>query len=119
MRDVNVVNKVFLAPNQSTLMNAETEIRPDDKNSFDEVYQLAADMGGAGFVFSGEHDADIMHNSAIINLNVAQASVKFGIKKLFYSSSACIYPEGKQTETDNPGLKESDAYPAFPDSEYG
>lgn len=86
---------------------------------FDEVYQLAADMGGAGFVFTGEHDAEIMHNSAMINLNVANFAVKFGVKKLFYSSSACMYPQEIQNDYDNKGLRESDAYPANPDSEYG
>ena len=85
----------------------------------DEVYQLAADMGGAGYIFTGEHDADVMHNSATINLNVAQECVKKKIRKLFYSSSACIYPEYNQTEPDNPNCEESSAYPAKPDSEYG
>ena len=86
---------------------------------FDEVYQLAADMGGAGFVFSGENDADIMHNSALINLNVVEASVKAAVKKIFYSSSACMYPERNQMDPENPNCKEDSAYPADPDSEYG
>jgi len=86
---------------------------------FDELYQLAADMGGAGYIFTGEHDADVMHNSATINLNMMEEARKTGIKKVFYSSSACIYPERIQMEINNPGLKESDAYPAGPDSEYG
>jgi GDP-D-mannose 3', 5'-epimerase len=86
---------------------------------FDEVYQLAADMGGAGFVFSGENDADIMHNSAMINLNMVEASVKVGVKKIFYSSSACMYPERNQMDPENPNCKEDSAYPAEPDSEYG
>ncbi|MCD6233149.1 NAD-dependent epimerase/dehydratase family protein [bacterium] len=86
---------------------------------FDEVYQLAADMGGAGFVFTGENDADIMHNSALINLNMVEACYKRNIKKIFYSSSACIYPQERQTELDSPALKEEFAYPAHPDSEYG
>ena len=86
---------------------------------FDELYQLAADMGGAGYIFTGEHDADVMHNSATINLNMLECARKTAIKKVFYSSSACIYPEGIQKEANNPGLKETDAYPAEPDSEYG
>ena len=94
--------------------------------SFDEVYQFAADMGGAGFVFTGEHDADIMHNSATINLNVLDAlqkqKEKLGSKfktKIFYSGSACMYPEHNQLDPHNPNLEESSAYPANPDSEYG
>jgi nucleoside-diphosphate-sugar epimerase len=86
---------------------------------FDELYQLAADMGGAGYIFTGEHDAVVMHNSATINLNMAEEAKKTSIKKVFYSSSACIYPARIQEETNNPGLKETDAYPAGPDSEYG
>ena len=86
---------------------------------FDELYQLAADMGGAGFVFSGENDADIMHNSAMINLNVVEASVKAKVKKIFYSSSACMYPERNQMDPNNPNCAEDSAYPAEPDSEYG
>jgi len=87
---------------------------------FDEVYQFAADMGGAGFVFTGENDADIMHNSALINLNCLYYLKEKKFKgKVFYSSSACVYPEYRQTDPNNPGLKEEDAYPAKPDSEYG
>lgn len=86
---------------------------------FDEVYQLAADMGGAGYIFTGEHDADIMHNSATINLNVANAAHKRNIKRTFYSSSACMYPAYNQEDPDNPNCKEDSAYPAAPDSEYG
>ena len=86
---------------------------------FDEVYQLAADMGGAGFVFSGENDADIMHNSAMINLNIVETSVQSNAKKVFYSSSACMYPERNQMDPDNPNCVEDSAYPADPDSEYG
>ncbi len=87
--------------------------------SFDEVYQLAADMGGAGYLFTGEHDADVLHNSAQINVNVAHFAQKAGIGKLFYSSSACIYPVHNQTDPDNPQCGEHSAYPALPDSEYG
>jgi len=86
---------------------------------FDEVYQLAADMGGAGYIFTGEHDADVMHNSATINLNIARRSVETGVKKIFYSSSACIYPEYNQMDPDDPDCSEGSAYPAAPDSEYG
>lgn len=86
---------------------------------FDEVYQLAADMGGAGYIFTGEHDADVMHNSATINLNIAHYGQKAGIKKVFYSSSACIYPAYNQKDPDNPKCSEESAYPAAPDSEYG
>jgi nucleoside-diphosphate-sugar epimerase len=86
---------------------------------FDEVYQLAADMGGAGFIFTGENDADIMHNSGTINLNVLDACRKRLIPRVFYSSSACIYPAYNQLDPDNPNCEESSAYPAAPDSEYG
>jgi nucleoside-diphosphate-sugar epimerase len=86
---------------------------------FDEVYQLAADMGGAGYIFTGEHDADVMHNSAMINLNIAKECVETGVKKIFYSSSACMYPEHNQLDPNNPNCEESSAYPANPDSEYG
>ena len=86
---------------------------------FDEVYQLAADMGGAGYIFSGENDAHLMHNSATINLNVISNAHKNGIKKIFYSSSACIYPQHNQLDPDNPNCAEDSAYPAHPDSEYG
>ena len=92
---------------------------------FDEIYQFAADMGGAGFVFTGENDADIMHNSVQINLNVLEQQRLWNETtgqnktKIFYSGSACMYPEYAQEETNNPGLRENDAYPAAPDSEYG
>jgi nucleoside-diphosphate-sugar epimerase len=86
---------------------------------FDEVYQLAADMGGAGFIFTGENDADIMHNSATINLNVLEACRKRLIGRIFYSSSACMYPAYNQEDPDSPNCEESSAYPAAPDSEYG
>ena len=90
------------------------------EKGFDEVYQLAADMGGAGYIFTGEHDADVMHNSATINLNVSHAATKFKQPpKIFYSSSACIYPAYNQEDPENPLCSESSAYPAEPDSEYG
>ncbi len=90
-----------------------------DDIQFDELYQLAADMGGAGYVFTGEHDADIMHNSATINLNMVERCRLTGVKKVFYSSSACIYPRYNQEDPDNPKCSEDSAYPAAPDSEYG
>ncbi len=86
---------------------------------FDEIYQLAADMGGAGYIFTGDHDADVMHDSALINLNMAHRSVEAKVKKIFYSSSACMYPERNQLDPDNPNCAEDSAYPADPDSEYG
>ncbi|HEX4039816.1 MAG TPA: NAD-dependent epimerase/dehydratase family protein [Acidobacteriaceae bacterium] len=85
----------------------------------DDVYQLAADMGGAGYIFTGEHDACVMHNSATINLNIVEAGRKAGVQRFFYSSSACIYPEYNQKDPDNPICSEESAYPAAPDSEYG
>lgn len=100
LRDVAVCERVFDQP-------------------FDEVYQLAADMGGAGFVFTGDNDAEIMHNSATINLNVLEVCRKRNIKRIFYSSSACMYPEHNQLDPDNSLCPEDSAYPANPDSEYG
>jgi GDP-D-mannose 3',5'-epimerase len=95
----------------------------ETSQQFNEVYQYAADMGGAGFVFTGEHDADIMHNSATINLNLLDALrekiTSSSIPKVFYSSSACMYPEHNQMDPENPNCEESSAYPANPDSEYG
>ena len=88
-------------------------------SDYDELYQFAADMGGAGYIFTGENDANVMHNSAIINLNVAHECVKKGVKKVFYSSSACMYPAYNQEDPDNPKCNEDSAYPAMPDSEYG
>ena len=85
----------------------------------DTIYQLAADMGGAGYIFTGDNDADIMHNSAMINLNIAEEVVAKGVKNVFYSSSACMYPSHNQEDPDNPLLSEESAYPASPDSEYG
>ena len=111
LRDPVLVAKVMQAPDQK---NDE-----DKQNAFDEVYQLAADMGGAGYIFTGDNDANVMHNSALINLNVAHEATLKGIKKIFYSSSACMYPESNQLDPDNPNCEESSAYPANPDSEYG
>lgn len=88
-------------------------------SDFDEIYQLAADMGGAAFIFSGNNDADIMHNSAIINLNILHEMTFKKIPRIFYSSSACMYPEHNQQDPENPVMNEASAYPAAPDSEYG
>jgi len=85
----------------------------------EQIYQLAADMGGAGYIFTGEHDAAVMHNSATINLNVVEAGTRAGVKRFFYSSSACIYPERNQMDPNSPDCSEASAYPAAPDSEYG
>ena len=109
--------------NSNSVMKALTLESPD--TTFDEIYQFAADMGGAGFVFTGENDADIMHNSATINLNVLDSQRLLNVKnhvnktKIFYSGSACMYPEHNQLDPDNPNCEESSAYPANPDSEYG
>ena len=111
LRDDKVVSLALFAPGQKSL--------DDKENSFDEVYQLAADMGGAGYIFSGEHDADVMHNSGLINLNVVKHAVEKRIKRIFYSSSACMYPEHNQLDPENPNCTENSAYPADPDSEYG
>ena len=94
-------------------------VRQVVSKDIDEIYQLAADMGGAGFVFTGENDADIMHNSVLINLNIVHEAVIKGVKRIFYSSSACMYPEHNQLDPDNPNCVEESAYPANPDSEYG
>jgi len=111
LRDPMLVSKIMFAPNQTS--------ESDNINSFDEVYQLAADMGGAGYIFTGNNDANVMHNSALINLNVAHEATKKSIKRIFYSSSACMYPEHNQLDPNNPNCEESSAYPANPDSEYG
>jgi nucleoside-diphosphate-sugar epimerase len=100
LRDISLCMKVFDVP-------------------FDHVYQLAADMGGAGYLFTGDNDADVMHNSAMINLNIVDLAKTHGVGRLFYSSSACIYPEYNQLDPDNPKCGEDTAYPAAPDSEYG
>jgi nucleoside-diphosphate-sugar epimerase len=109
LRDPNFVSKVMFAPGQSTM----------GEGSFDEVYQLAADMGGAGYIFTGDNDANVMHNSSLCNLNALHYGTLMGVKKMFYSSSACMYPEHNQLDPDNPNCEESSAYPANPDSEYG
>ncbi len=91
----------------------------EDRKQFDEVYQLAADMGGAGYLFTGDSDADIMHNSGLINLNILKAAENKGCSRLFYASSACVYPEYNQIDPDSPKCTEDSVYPAEPDSEYG
>lgn len=111
LRYPSVMQKAMRAPNQ--------ESNKDDKNSFDEVYQLAADMGGAGYIFTGDNDANVMTNSATVNLLTCQYATLFNVKRVFYSSSACVYPEYNQMDPDNPKCEESSAYPAAPDSEYG
>tara|TARA_B100001057_G_C22865089_1_gene956135 strand:- start:3775 stop:4773 length:999 start_codon:yes stop_codon:yes gene_type:complete len=89
------------------------------EKDMDLLYQFAADMGGAGYIFTGDNDANVMHNSGLINLNVVHESVKKNVKKVFYSSSACMYPAHNQEDPDNPMCSEDSAYPAAPDSEYG
>jgi nucleoside-diphosphate-sugar epimerase len=111
LRDPFLVSIVLFAPDQFKEDN--------ENNSFDEVYQLAADMGGAGYLFTGDNDADVMRNSSLINLNVLHEATKKNIKRIFYSSSACMYPKHNQLNPDNPNCEESSAYPANPDSEYG
>jgi|UniRef100_A0A7V2AZ53 nucleoside-diphosphate-sugar epimerase len=123
------VRGVDLKENEFGNMNADDFVLGDLRDpkvcaslfdrKIDEVYQLAADMGGAGYIFTGEHDADVMHNSALINLNIAKLCVEHKVGKVFYSSSACIYPAYNQQDPDNPKCAEDSAYPAMPDSEYG
>ena len=122
LRDVDFVRRVIRFKGEQG--NFYHEVPNQFHDSFDEIYQFAADMGGAGFVFTGENDADIMHNSVSINLNVLEEQRKFnetvGNKtKNFYSGSACMYPEHNQLDPDNPDCREESAYPADPDSEYG
>ena len=122
LRDVNFVRRCLRF--KGYLGNFHASVPERYYRPFDEIYQFAADMGGAGFVFSGENDADIMHNSVTINLNVLEEQRKFnetvGNKtKIFYSGSACMYPEHNQLDPDNPDCREESAYPADPDSEYG
>ena len=123
LRDVEVVRRVIRFGGYRG--NFYSQIVDKFLEPFDEIYQFAADMGGAGFIFTGDNDADIMHNSATINLNVLNEQVTLnrllGVNKtkIFYSSSACMYPEHNQLDPDNPDCRESSAYPANPDSEYG
>jgi nucleoside-diphosphate-sugar epimerase len=123
LRDVDIVSRVIRFTGY--LGNFYRQIADKFAEPFDEIYQFAADMGGAGFVFTGENDADIMHNSCTINLNVLDEQRKFNENhnvnktKIFYSGSACMYPEYNQLDPDNPDCREESAYPAAPDSEYG
>ena len=123
LRDVNFVRRCIKYAGENG--NFYTQIVDKFLEPFDEIYQFAADMGGAGFVFTGENDADIMHNSVSINLNVLEEQRKWNEitelnkTKIFYSGSACMYPEHNQLDPDNPDCREESAYPADPDSEYG
>jgi len=123
LRDVNIVRRVIKFTGY--LGNYYKQIADKFAEPFDEIYQFAADMGGAGFVFTGENDAEIMHNSCSINLNVLEEQRKLNENKdinetvIFYSGSACMYPEHNQLDPDNPDCREDSAYPAAPDSEYG
>jgi nucleoside-diphosphate-sugar epimerase len=123
LRDINFVERVIQF--KGYLGNFYHFVASKYLQPFDEIYQFAADMGGAGFVFTGENDADIMHNSATINLNVLEVVRQFNdftntnLTKIFYSGSACMYPEHNQLDPDNPDCREESAYPANPDSEYG
>ena len=100
-------------------LREQSNVRNLVTGDIETIYQLAADMGGAGYIFTGENDADIMHNSVLININIAEAMIKTGVKNVFYTSSACMYPSHNQEDPDNPLLSEESAYPANPDSEYG
>ena len=100
-------------------LREQSNVRKLVTGDIETIYQLAADMGGAGYIFTGENDADIMHNSVLININIAEAMIKTGVKNVFYTSSACMYPSHNQEDPDNPLLSEESAYPANPDSEYG
>ena len=123
LRDVEVVRRVIRFGGYTG--NFYSQIVDKFLEPFDEIYQFAADMGGAGFIFTGENDADIMHNSASINLNLLEEQKKWNKAKktnhtkIFYSSSACMYPEHNQLDPNNPDCRENSAYPANPDSEYG
>jgi GDP-D-mannose 3',5'-epimerase len=119
LKKLSLVKEALFSPKQKSLKRDSPQSKFSSKDSFDEVYQLAADMGGAGFIFSGENDANIMHNSALINLNVCKMAIEYKAKKIFYASSACIYPQQNQMDPKNPNCSEDSAYPANPDSEYG
>jgi GDP-D-mannose 3',5'-epimerase len=117
--DHNIMCDDYMAGDLRDPRVVEQAFQNKNDQPYDEVYQLAADMGGAGYIFTGENDANVMHNSALINLNVVHESVKSKVGRVFYSSSACMYPEHNQLDAANPNCEESSAYPANPDSEYG
>ena len=122
VRGVDIKSHEFSAPAADEFILGDLRdqsLAREVVQGIDEVYQLAADMGGAGYIFTGEHDACVMHNSATINLNCLEFGVRAGVKKFFYSSSACAYPEYNQLDPNNPKCSEESAYPAAPDSEYG
>ena len=122
VRGVDIKRHDFAAPPADEFIVGDLRdqsLANDVVQGIDEVYQLAADMGGAGYIFTGEHDAAVMHNSATINLNTLEYGCRAGVKKFFYSSSACVYPEHNQMDPNNPLCSEESAYPAAPDSEYG
>lgn len=122
VRAVDIKAHEFFVPPADEFILADLrdqKVAADVVDGIEEVYQFAADMGGAGYIFTGQHDADVMHNSASINLNTLHFGVKAGVKKFFYSSSACMYPEYNQQDSHNPKCSEDSAYPAAPDSEYG
>ena len=122
VRGVDIKNHEFQTPAYDEFIKGDLrdpDIVKTVTKDIDHVYQLAADMGGAGYIFTGDHDAAVMHNSATINLNILEFGRLAGVSRFFYSSSACIYPEYNQLDPDNPNCEESSAYPAAPDSEYG
>ena len=124
LRDPQIVKNVFRLEthpeHKDIIYNYSYHKQPfTEITQFDEVYQLAADMGGAGYIFTGDNDANVMHNSALVNLNVVHSAAEYKAKKVFFSSSACIYPEHNQLDPNNPICTEASAYPANPDSQYG
>lgn len=121
LRDPQIVSNVFRLEHHNNMIQPYSYHKQPFTEiiGFDEVYQLAADMGGAGYIFTGDNDANIMHNSALVNLNTVLEASNTNVGRIFYSSSACMYPERNQLDADNPNCEESSAYPANPDSEYG
>ena len=122
VRAVDIKDHEYAVPPADQFVRGDLrnpEVAKEAVEGIEDMYQLAADMGGAGYIFTGDHDAAVMHNSASINLNMLDFGAKAGVKRFFYSSSACIYPAYNQTDPDNPKCSEDSAYPAAPDSEYG